>query len=58
MSCSKTICTDFENFSDGLGFSSIYAIPISALKGDNITAHSQRMPWYTGQPLLTYLEEP
>ena len=46
----------FETFAGELGFSSVYAIPISALKGDNITALSERTPWYQGQPLLTYLE--
>ncbi len=52
----EDICRDFEAFAETLGFSSIYAIPISALKGDNITKNSARMPWYTGVPLLTYLE--
>src|SRR5690606_31440911 len=32
-------------------------IPISALHGDNIVTPSVKMPWYTGQPLLQYLEE-
>ncbi|MCD8217070.1 MAG: adenylyl-sulfate kinase [Clostridiales bacterium] len=31
-------------------------IPVSATEGDNITSRSDRMPWYTGEPLLTYLE--
>ena len=53
----EDICAEFENFSKDLGFTSIYAIPISALKGDNITTHSERMPWFKGKPLLTYLEE-
>ena len=53
----EDICADFENFSKDLGFTSVYAIPISALKGDNITTHSERMPWFKGVPLLTYLEE-
>jgi len=47
---------DFRVFAETLGFSSIYAIPISALKGDNITTNSARMPWYKGVPLLSYLE--
>lgn len=51
------IRTEFGSFSDKLGFSSIYAIPISALKGDNITQSSERMPWYAGPALLPYLEE-
>ncbi len=52
----ESICADFANFSTTLGFKSVYAIPISALKGDNITKRSERMPWYHGEPLLTYLE--
>jgi bifunctional enzyme CysN/CysC len=50
------ICADFHAFAATLGFKSIYAIPISALKGDNITGNSARMPWYEGVPLLAYLE--
>jgi bifunctional enzyme CysN/CysC len=53
----EDICADFDEFAGGLGFKSVYAIPISALKGDNITTVSERMPWYRGMPLLTYLEE-
>ncbi|MGB5486825.1 MAG: GTP-binding protein, partial [Lysobacterales bacterium] len=52
----EDICADFDEFSKDLGFRSAYAIPISALKGDNITSLSDRMPWFTGQPLVTYLE--
>ncbi len=53
----EDICADFDAFAGELGFKSVYAIPISALKGDNITTLSERMPWYRGMPLLTYLEE-
>jgi len=52
----ESICADFESFAGALGFRSVYAIPISALKGDNITTRSERMPWYHGEPLLSYLE--
>ena len=52
----EDICIDFEKFSAGLGFYSIYSVPISALKGDNIITRSERMPWFEGQPLLSYLE--
>ena len=50
------ICADFDDFARNLGFKSSYAVPISALKGDNITFPSKRMPWFKGQPLLSYLE--
>lgn len=37
-------------------YDSAMVIPVSATQGDNITAVSSNMPWYTGEPLLTYLE--
>jgi bifunctional enzyme CysN/CysC len=48
---------DVDIFAQDLGFSSIAAIPVSALKGDNIVANSGNTPWYTGAPLLPYLED-
>lgn len=36
---------------------SIYVIPVSATKGDNITEKSEKTPWYDGVPLLAYLED-
>ncbi|MGC4081391.1 MAG: hypothetical protein QM736_04565 [Vicinamibacterales bacterium] len=29
---------------------------MSALHGDNVIAHSDRTPWFSGQPLLEFLE--
>ncbi len=52
----EDICADFDLFARDLGFISSYAVPISALKGDNITLPSARTPWFKGQPLLSYLE--
>lgn len=52
----ESIHREFLDFSEQLGFSTIYAIPVSALKGDNITGSSTRMTWYTGEALLPYLE--
>lgn len=51
------ICTQFNAFAKDLGFNSVYAIPVSALKGDNIKTGSENMTWFSGPPLLTYLEE-
>ena len=31
-------------------------VPVSATEGDNITTKSENTPWYTGVPLLEYLE--
>ena len=39
-----------------LGLADVRFVPVSALKGDNIVAASERMPWYAGEPLLDVLE--
>ena len=46
----------FEVFAATLGFKSITTIPISALKGDNITQRTAQTPWYQGPTLMGYLE--
>lgn len=46
----------FEAFAQTLGFASITAIPLSALKGDNITERSANTPWYQGPTLMGYLQ--
>ncbi|MBZ1351023.1 sulfate adenylyltransferase subunit CysN [Alcaligenaceae bacterium LF4-65] len=46
----------FESFALTLGFETITAIPISALKGDNITERSAQTPWYQGPTLMGYLD--
>ncbi|WP_342131822.1 adenylyl-sulfate kinase, partial [Hydrogenophaga sp. OTU3427] len=50
------ISEDFEHFARDLNFSQITPIPLSALKGDNITERSGQMPWYRGPTLLGWLE--
>lgn len=47
---------EFGKFAQTLGFESINAIPLSALKGDNITQRSASTPWYAGPTLMAYLE--
>jgi sulfate adenylyltransferase large subunit len=44
------------NFAEMLDGSSVYAIPLSALHGDNIVERSERTPWFSGPPLLEHLE--
>jgi sulfate adenylyltransferase subunit 1 len=39
-----------------LGLAEVRFVPVSALRGDNIVAASERMPWYAGEPLLDVLE--
>ncbi len=50
------ITDDFMNFAAPLGFESVTAIPVSALKGDNVTTPSPAMHWYHGPTLLGHLE--
>ena len=45
-----------HNLTAEYDFETVYAIPVSATCGDNITHRSQNMPWYEGKPLLSYLE--
>lgn len=52
----QRIQDEFEAFAGSLGISAVNAIPLSALKGDNVTRRSGRMPWYAGPTLLGYLE--
>lgn len=51
------IKADYEKVATQLGLSNVTYIPIAALHGDNIVGSSANMPWYTGQPLLQFLEE-
>ncbi|MBY0271447.1 MAG: adenylyl-sulfate kinase [Burkholderiales bacterium] len=49
----ETTCRDFVH---DQGFSTLQAIPLSALEGDNILDPGTRMPWYAGPTLLQYLD--
>ena len=51
-----TIVDAFKAFAPTLGFVSMTAIPVSALKGDNVIVRSARTPWYRGPTLMDYLE--
>jgi sulfate adenylyltransferase subunit 1 len=52
------IKADFEELVTKSNFSEdqITFIPVSALKGENITQKSPHMPWYVGNTLLDHLE--
>jgi bifunctional enzyme CysN/CysC len=53
----RDIVEDYRDFAKALGELNIHAIPLSALKGDNVMSASTAMPWYDGQTLLQFLEE-
>ena len=50
------IVANYADFAEELKFSSITAIPLSALEGDNVVDRSSNTKWYKGPTLLGYLE--
>jgi len=51
------IVADYAEFAAQIGISVFTPIPMSALKGDNITEPSASAPWFTGAPLMRWLED-
>jgi bifunctional enzyme CysN/CysC len=52
----EKIRTDYQNFAARLNLPDVHFIPISALKADNVVELSPKTPWYTGSPLMNFLE--
>ena len=50
------IIADYKEMSKHLDIPDTDFIPISAKNGDNVVNKSQNTTWYTGKPLLEYLE--
>jgi bifunctional enzyme CysN/CysC len=50
------IAVEFRMLAESLGISDVRCIPVVACDGDNIFTASSRMPWYTGQTVMDYLE--
>jgi bifunctional enzyme CysN/CysC len=48
--------SDYRSFASEIGLTQIVCIPVSALRGDNITETSPKTPWYHGPTLLGCLE--
>ncbi len=53
----KRIQNEYLNFAKPLGLIDISFIPVSALEGDNVVYASDKLKWFTGKPLLSFLEE-
>ena len=53
----NNIIIDYTQVAKTLGLSDIQYIPISALNGDNIVEKSDKLPWYSGDSLLAFLEK-
>jgi bifunctional enzyme CysN/CysC len=51
-----SILKDYRKFAEQIGLADIVAIPISALKGDNVTVASPHTPWYHGTALMEQLQ--
>jgi bifunctional enzyme CysN/CysC len=51
-----TIVGEYRDFAHQIGLTDVTAIPLSALKGDNVVAPSPLTHWYHGPTLLGYLE--
>uniref|UniRef100_A0A8J8B115 Adenylyl-sulfate kinase n=1 Tax=Coralloluteibacterium stylophorae TaxID=1776034 RepID=A0A8J8B115_9GAMM len=52
----EAIAAAFDALAAGLGFDAVTAVPLSALRGDNLTARAAATPWYPGPTLLEWLE--
>jgi bifunctional enzyme CysN/CysC len=52
----EEILADYRDFAQRIGLPEFTAIPVSALRGDNITEPSPAAPWYQGPALLPLLE--
>jgi bifunctional enzyme CysN/CysC len=56
MSVFEEIEADYRQFAYGIGLTDIVCIPMSALRGDNITGPSANTPWYRGPSVIEHLE--
>ena len=52
----QAIERECRRFAARIGLQDAVAIPVSALRGDNVLTHSERMPWYDGSTLMGYLD--
>ena len=52
----RDIVIEYRKFAEQLGFSTLFAVPISARFGDNVSSKSPRTDWFEGTHLLDYLE--
>ncbi|HEV3358167.1 MAG TPA: sulfate adenylyltransferase subunit CysN [Pseudonocardiaceae bacterium] len=47
---------EYRAFAAGIGLRHVTCVPVSALRGDNITRRSPNTPWYDGPSLIEHLE--
>ena len=52
----NAIVVDYLALTSHLGIEDVTCFPLSARDGDNVVELSERTPWYSGKPLLEFLE--
>jgi bifunctional enzyme CysN/CysC len=52
----QDIDRSYREFAGRIGLKDIVAIPVSALRGDNVLESSGNMPWYSGPSLMQHLD--
>ncbi|KRD34524.1 adenylyltransferase [Lysobacter sp. Root916] len=52
----EAIVAEYRELAAQRGIAQVTAIPLSALRGDNLLQRSQAMPWYDGVSVLEHLE--
>ncbi|MGH8154827.1 MAG: adenylyl-sulfate kinase [Rhodanobacteraceae bacterium] len=52
----RAIEQECAKLAHGLGIEEADTIPVSAINADNLVVRSANTPWFTGKPLLEYLE--
>ena len=52
----RSIEADYRELADSMGIAQVSAVPLSALRGENVSSRSDRIGWYDGPSLLERLE--
>jgi adenylylsulfate kinase (EC 2.7.1.25)/sulfate adenylyltransferase subunit 1 (EC 2.7.7.4) len=52
----QRIDADYRELAQRLGIPQVTAVPLSALRGENVSVRGAAMPWYDGPTLLEHLE--
>ena len=52
-----SISAEVEATAQRVGLTTVIAVPVSALTGDNVTESSPSLPWYSGPTLLELLDQ-
>ncbi|MBB5744430.1 sulfate adenylyltransferase subunit CysN [Brevundimonas variabilis] len=52
----ERIVSDYRAFAETIGLTTVIAVPVSGVTGDNIVTLGESAPWYRGDSLLSVLE--